>query len=83
MKFIVRYGLAALLMITAMVLLIPPLAVSLVEQWSENDVETRSVLAFNTALDEFTDLLNEHDTKKIVSLFENGARRAIARRGIL
>ncbi|HUC52280.1 MAG TPA: trehalose-6-phosphate synthase [Xanthobacteraceae bacterium] len=70
MKFVIRYGLAALLMVTAMVVLIPPFAASLIEQWSESDVESRSVLAFNTALDELTDLLNEHDAKKIEALFE-------------
>lgn len=73
MKLIIRYGLAALLIVTTMVLLIPPFAGSLIEQWSESDVESRSVLAFNTALDEFTDLLNEHDAKKIVALFERMA----------
>lgn len=73
MKFVIRYGLAALLLVTAVVVLIPPFAASLIEQWSENDVESRSVLAFNTALDEFTDLLSEHDSKKIIALFERMA----------
>jgi len=73
MKFIIRYGLAALLMAVAMVLLIPPFAASLIEQWSKSDVESRSVLAFNTALDELTGLLDEHDAKKIVALFERMA----------
>jgi len=73
MKFVIRYGLAALLMVVAMVLLIPPFAASLIEQWSKSDVESRSVLAFNTALDDLTGLLDEHDAKKIVALFERMA----------
>ncbi|HTV35606.1 MAG TPA: trehalose-6-phosphate synthase [Xanthobacteraceae bacterium] len=73
MRFVIRYGLAGLLIIIALVLLIPPFAGSLIEQWSESDIESRSVLAFNTALDEFTERLEEHDTKKIVALFERMA----------
>jgi trehalose 6-phosphate synthase len=70
MKFVIRYGLAALLIVVAIILLIPPFAASLIQQWSRSDVESRSVLAFNSALDEFTALLNQHDSKKIVALFE-------------
>jgi trehalose 6-phosphate synthase len=73
MKFIIRYGLAALLIVVAIVLLIPPLAGSLIEQWSKNDVESRSVLAFNSALDEFQTLLRTHDSKSIVALFQRMA----------
>jgi len=70
MKFIIRYGLAALLIVLAIILVVPPFAASLIQQWSQSDVESRSVLAFNSALDEFTTLLDDHDSKKIVGLFE-------------
>jgi len=70
MKFVIRYGLAALLIALGIILLIPPFAASLIQQWSRSDVESRSVLAFNSALDEFTMLLDEHDAKRIVALFE-------------
>ena len=73
MKYIIRYGLAALLIVVAIILLIPPFAASLIEQWSKSDVESRSVLAFNSALDEFTSLLHAHDSKNIVTLFERMA----------
>ena len=70
MKYVIRYGLAALLIVLAIILVIPPFAGSLIRQWSESDVESRSVLAFNSALDELTMLLDEHDSKKIVGLFD-------------
>jgi len=73
MKLAIRYGLAALLIVLAMILLIPPFAGSLIEQWSRSDVESRSVLAFNSALDDFTTLLKQHDEKDIVALFERMA----------
>jgi trehalose-6-phosphate synthase len=74
MRFIIRYGLAALLIVLAIVLLIPQFASSLIEQWSRSDVESRSVLAFNSAIDELTMLLDQHDSKKVVALFERMAR---------
>lgn len=73
MKLVIRYGLAALLIVLAMILLIPPFAGSLIEQWSRSNVKSRSVLAFNSALDDFTMLLKEHDEKDIVALFERMA----------
>jgi trehalose 6-phosphate synthase len=73
MRFVVRYGLAALLIVVAIILVVPPFAASLIEQWSRSDVESRSVLAFNTAIDELTMLLDEHDSKKIVALFDRMA----------
>lgn len=73
MKFVVRYGLAALLIVVAIILIVPPFAASLIEQWSRSDVESRSVLAFNSAIDELTMLLNAHDSKKIVALFDRMA----------
>ena len=73
MKFVIRYGLAALLVILAIILVVPPFAASLIEQWSQSDVESRSVLAFNSALDEFTVLLGEHDYKKVGALFDRMA----------
>ena len=74
MKLAMRYGLAALLIVVAIILLVPPFAGSLIEHWSKSDVESRSVLAFNSALDEFTSLLNDHDAKGIVALFERMAQ---------
>jgi trehalose 6-phosphate synthase len=73
MKFVIRYGLAALLIVVAIILIVPPFAASLIERWSQSDVESRSVLAFNSALDEFTALLDEHDAKRIVGLFDRMA----------
>jgi trehalose 6-phosphate synthase len=73
MKMAMRYGVAALLIVVAIVLLVPPFAGSLIEQWSKSDVESRSVLAFNSALDEFTSLLNDHNSKGIIGLFERMA----------
>jgi len=73
MKLIVRYGLAALLIVVAIILVVPPLASSFIEQWSKSDVESRSVLAFNSALDEFQTLLKANDAKAIVALFDRMA----------
>jgi trehalose-6-phosphate synthase len=73
MKFVFRYGLAALLIVGAIIFVVPRFAASLIEQWSRSDVESRSVLAFNTAINELTVLLNEHDSKKILSLFDRMA----------
>ena len=41
MKFILRYGLAALLIVIviAIILIVPPFAASLIERWSQSDVE--------------------------------------------
>jgi trehalose-6-phosphate synthase len=73
MKFVIRYGLAALLIVVAIILVVPPFAASLIEQWSRSDVESRSVLAFNSAIDDLTMLLDERDSKKIVALFDRMA----------
>ena len=73
MKFVIRYGLAALLIVIAIILIVPPFAASLIERWSQSDVESRSVLAFNSALDELTALLEQHNAKKIVALFDRMA----------
>lgn len=73
MKFVLRYGLAALLIVIAIILIVPPFAASLIERWSQSDVKSRSVLAFNSALDELTTLLKDHDAKGIVGLFDRMA----------
>ncbi len=73
MKLVIRYGLAALLIVVAIILVVPPFAASLIEQWSQSDVESRSVLAFNSALDELTRQLDEHDSKKVIALFDRMA----------
>ncbi len=73
MKFVLRYGMAALLIVIAIILIVPPFAASLIERWSQSDVESRSVLAFNSALDDLTALLEEHNDKRIVALFDRMA----------
>lgn len=73
MKFVIRYGLAALLIVVAIILIVPPFAASLIERWSQSDVESRSVLAFNSALDDLTALLEQHNAKRIVALFDRMA----------
>jgi trehalose 6-phosphate synthase len=73
MKYVIRYGLAALLIVVAIILVIPPFAASLIEQWSQSDVESRSVLAFNSAIDDLTALLAAHDSRKITALFDRMA----------
>ena len=79
MKLAMRYGLAALLIVVAIILLVPPFAGSLIEQWSESDVKSRSVLAFNSSLDEFTSLLDDRNAKgNRRAVRENGAGRGIA-----
>jgi trehalose-6-phosphate synthase len=72
-KFIFGYGFAAILALAATILAIPPFAASLIDHWSERDVESRSLLAFNSALDEFRTLLDQHDATRIVALFERMA----------
>ena len=71
--YVIRYGLAALLIVVAIILVIPPFAASLIEQWSQSDVESRSVLAFNSAIDDLTALLAAHDSRKITALFDRMA----------
>ena len=73
MRLVVRYGLAALLIVMTIVLVVPPFAASLIEEWSRSDVESRSVLAFNSAFDELTRLLGAHETQKIIGLFDHMA----------
>lgn len=73
MKFAIRYGLAALLIVIAIILIVPPFAASLIERWAKSDVESRSVLAFNSALDDLTALLEQHNAKRIVALFDRMA----------
>ncbi len=73
MKLVIRYAVLAALFVAATVLVIPPFAASFIEHWSEQDVESRSLLAFNSALDEFTELLEQKDSPKILALFERMA----------
>jgi len=72
-SLVIRYAVIAALLVAATVFVIPPFAASFIEHWSERDVESRSLLAFNSALDEFTDLLQQHDTAKIGALFKRMA----------
>jgi len=72
-KFAIRYGVVALVVVAAIVLIIPPFASSLVEQWSKRDVELRSLLAFNSAVGELDPLLEAHNDSRIVTLFERMA----------
>jgi trehalose-6-phosphate synthase len=73
MKLVIRYALLAALFVATTVLVIPPFAASFIEHWSEQDVESRSLLAFNSAVDEFIELLEQKDSAKIVALFERMA----------
>jgi trehalose 6-phosphate synthase len=70
---VIRYAVLAALLVGATIFVIPPFAASFIEQWSERDVESRSLLAFNSALDEFTALLEQRNTAKIEALFERMA----------
>jgi len=72
-KLVIRYAVLAALLVAATVFVIPPFAASFIEQWSERDIESRSLLAFNSALDEFTALLEQKDSAKIAALFERMA----------
>ena len=74
MKLIIRYAFLATLLVAITVLAIPPFAASFIVHWSERDIESRSVLAFNSALDEFTTLLDQNDSSGIVALFERMAQ---------
>ncbi|MFZ1922522.1 MAG: trehalose-6-phosphate synthase [Xanthobacteraceae bacterium] len=73
MSLVIRYAVLAALLVAATVFVIPPFAASFIEQWSQRDVESRSLLAFNSALDEFTDLLEQKNSARIVALFERMA----------
>ena len=72
-KLVIRYGVIAALVIAGIILAIPPFAASWIEYWSERDVESRSLLAFNSSLEEFTALLERRDASRIVALFERMA----------
>jgi trehalose 6-phosphate synthase len=67
---IVRYTIAALVIVAAVIAAISPFAGSLVEQWSKRDIELRSQLVFNSVRDELNVLLSEGDTEQIKNLFE-------------
>lgn len=73
LKLLIRYGVVAAIGVAVIVLVIPPFATSLIEKWSERDVELRSLLAFNASVDELTNLLSEHDAARIDALFERMA----------
>lgn len=70
MRPILRYALAALLIVAAVIAAISPFASSLVEQWSRRDMELRSNLVFNFIHDELALLLAENAGPQIDSLFE-------------
>ena len=52
----IRYGSVAFVGAAAAIFAIAPFATTLVEQWSQRDVELRSVLVFNSVRDELADL---------------------------
>ncbi len=73
LKLLIRYGIVAAIGVAVIVLVIPPFATSLIEKWSERDVELRSLLAYNASVDELTNLLSDHDAARIDALFERMA----------
>jgi trehalose-6-phosphate synthase len=66
----IRYGSVALVGAAAAIFAIAPFATSLVEQWSQRDVELRSVLVFNSVRDELAELVAANDAARIERLFE-------------
>ena len=70
MRSLVRYLLAALVVVAASILLIAPFATSFVERWTQRDVELRASLVFNSIRDELETLLVKDDTRKIDDLFD-------------
>ena len=85
MKLALRYGLAALLIVVAViVLVIPPFATSLIEKWSGGDVELRSLLAFNASVDELTNIAQRARRRAHRRpVRKNGSRRGTAGRLVL
>jgi trehalose-6-phosphate synthase len=69
MSMMLRYMLAAFIMLGAAIFAISPFASTFVEQWSRRDVELRSKLVFNSVHDELANLLAVGATAQIDDLF--------------
>lgn len=70
MPMILRYTLAAFIMLVAAISAISPFASTFVEQWSRRDIELRSNLVFNSVRDELSNLLAIGATAQIEKLFD-------------
>jgi trehalose-6-phosphate synthase len=70
MSMMLRYILAAFIMLGAAIFAISPFASTFVEQWSRRDVELRSKLVFNSVRDELANLLAVGATAQIDDLFD-------------
>ena len=71
LRLIIRYGAVALIVIAAAIIIVSPLAGSLVEQWSWRDADMRSTLVYNSVRDTLTGLLDERAAPQIHELFEH------------
>src|SRR5262250_854034 len=69
MLMILRYMLAAFIMLAAAIFAIAPFASTFVEQWARRDIELRSTLVFNSVRDELANLLAVGATAQIDNLF--------------
>jgi trehalose 6-phosphate synthase len=70
LRVLIRYGMAALIIVAAAIFVVSPFATTFVEQWSRRDVELRSILVFNSLRDELASMLSQDATKQIENLFE-------------
>ena len=69
MSMMMRYILAAFIMLGAAIFAISPFASTFIEQWSRRDVELRSTLVFNSVRDELVNLLAADASARIDDLF--------------
>jgi trehalose-6-phosphate synthase len=69
MPMILRYVLAAFVMLAAAIFSIAPFTSTFVEQWARRDVELRSTLVFNSVRDELANLLAADASARIDNLF--------------
>jgi trehalose-6-phosphate synthase len=70
MPMMLRYVLAAFVMLAAAIFAIAPFTSTLVEQWARRDVELRSILVFNSVRDQLANLLAAGATAQIDNLFD-------------
>lgn len=70
MPMLLRYVLAAFIMLAAAILAIAPFTSTFVKQWARRDVELRSTLVFNSVRDELANLLAAEATARIDDLFD-------------
>jgi hypothetical protein len=74
MPMMLRYVLAAFIMLAAAIFAIAPFTTTFVEQWARHDVELRSTLVFSSVRDELANLLAADATLQIDNLFGRLAR---------